>query len=261
MRAPAAAALAVLAAAGLGLGGALTLGRDAAGQPARAAEAGPGGADSRSEAARRPASLAQRAAAGHLGAALDGRTPAWTQAHGGRRLPALGRRTEFGTRQVVAVAAVSGDRLGVRTPTLPNDRLAWVRRADVRLVARATVVEVDRSARVLEVRRAGRTVLRARVGVGGPASMTPLGSFGVTDRLRPRSGPLTAYGCCVLALTGHQTAELPGWTGGDRLAVHTTAVRDDLGRGVSHGCVRATPGVLRRILALVPEGSTVRVRA
>ena len=52
-----------------------------------------------------------------------------------------------------------------------------------------------------------------------------MGRFAVTDKLRTEDRADSPYGCCALALTGHQTKLVPGWPGGDRLAIHGTPNR------------------------------------
>ena len=59
------------------------------------------------------------------------------------------------------------------------------------------------------------------VAIGRPGSETPTGRFAVTDKLNGASFG-SYYGCCVLALNGHQPKLPAGWSGGDRLAIHGT---------------------------------------
>jgi hypothetical protein len=75
----------------------------------------------------------------------------------------------------------------------------------------------------------------------------------VTDQGSP-------YGCCVLALTGHQTRLPPDWPGGDRLAVHATSDLGSIGRRASLGCMRVTPRQAGWLIRTVPLGSPVFIR-
>ncbi len=99
-----------------------------------------------------------------------------------------------------------------------------------------------------------------RVAVGRPANPTPLGRFAVTDKLRP-NGPASPYGCCIVALTGHQTKLVPGWPGGDRLAVHGTPQPHTVGEAVSLGCLRGGEAPMQRLMKSIPLGSPVFIRA
>src|SRR4029079_2923299 len=64
-----------------------------------------------------------------------------------------------------------------------------------------------------------RTSCGLRVGIGAPGTATPTGRFAINDKIAG-SRYSSVYGCCILALSGHQTNLPRGWTGGDRLAIH-----------------------------------------
>jgi lipoprotein-anchoring transpeptidase ErfK/SrfK len=165
----------------------------------------------------------------------------------------LGPRTEFGSPLVLAVAARRGRWLGVITPNLPNGRLAWVDARTVRTRQVKTRIDVSLSARTLTLVD-GRTILsRIPVGIGAPSFPTPTGTYAVTDKL---SGAGTVYGCCILALSGHQPRPPRSWNGSDtRLAVHGGAFG-----AVSSGCLHASAAALRFLLAHVPLGTRVTIR-
>src|SRR5437588_98504 len=129
---------------------------------------------------------------------------------GGPVVAHIGRWTSFGSPQVLGVGAAHGDWLGVISPALPNGRLGWVRGRWVRVGAVRTSISVDLSARRLVLRRGHAVVRRFTVAVGKAGSTTPTGRFSVTDKL-PGS---RIYGCCVLALSGHQPHPPAGWVGG-----------------------------------------------
>jgi hypothetical protein len=176
---------------------------------------------------------------------------------GGRALRRLRSRTEFGSRRFLGVAATDGPWLGVVSAERPNGRLGWI---DGRSDALKTVwtdvsLRVDLSRRVLEVRDGTRTTRRVLVGVGREGYPTPTGRFAVTDKLRNGFGP--SYGCCIVALSGHQTRLPPGWPGGDRLAVHGTPSPESIGKAASTGCLRAGERDMRSLLRTVPLGAPV----
>ena len=139
-------------------------------------------------------------------------------------------RTEFGSPKVVSVLRGRGGWLRVVVPERPNGRPGWIRAAATRAGAVDVSLRVDRSARRLTVWRRGKVVRRVQVAVGRPGSETPTGRFAVTDKLRTRR-PDSPYGCCAIALSGHQPKLLPGWPGGDRLAIHATPQTDSIGHG------------------------------
>jgi len=179
---------------------------------------------------------------------------------GGRPLVRLKSKTEFGSGRVLSIVGRRGPCMAVLVPELRNGRFGWLdARRFTRLFRVPYSIEVDLSQRRMVVRRLGRTVTTTPVGIGRPGSPTPTGRFAVTDRLltgRPR-GP---YGCCILALTGHQPRIPQGWGGGDRLAIHATPAPETIGQLVSAGCVRASTAVMRRLVRQVPLGTPVLIR-
>ncbi len=182
---------------------------------------------------------------------------------GGRILAVVGDRTEFGSPRIFAIFARRADHwVGVVTPELPNGRLGWInaRSSSLDLGLVSTRIEVDLSRRQLTVLDRGRVLRRMSVAIGAPASPTPVGRFAVTDKL-PGAHFSASYGCCILALSGHQTKLPPGWSGGDRLAIHATNDRQDIGQRISAGCVRGLDADLRYLMHAVPLGTAVVIRS
>jgi lipoprotein-anchoring transpeptidase ErfK/SrfK len=158
--------------------------------------------------------------------------------------PPRGPHTLAVVRGSVALRSRPTRRANSRTPRLR--RMAYSLHADL-------------SERSLELRRGGRTVRRLTVAVGRPGSETPTGRFAVTDKLRgSRYGPY--YGCCILALNGHQPHLPAGWPGGDRLAIHGTDSPGTIGTAASAGCLRAADADLELLMRRVPRGTPVFIR-
>jgi lipoprotein-anchoring transpeptidase ErfK/SrfK len=169
-------------------------------------------------------------------------------------LTRVGAVTPFGTPTSLAVTRVSGGWAEVISSTLPNATHGYVRLAAVKLTYNPVTLEADLSRHVLRVWR-GRTLLRTlRVATGSPASPTPTGRFAVTDKLTNFDS--FAYGCCILALSGHQVRLRAGWTGGDRLAIHGGS---GIGSSVSNGCLHASEADLRWLLRRVPLGTQITI--
>jgi L,D-transpeptidase-like protein len=179
---------------------------------------------------------------------------------GGRQRLRLTARTEWGSPRVLGVVEQRGGWLGVQAAELKNGEIAWVRRSEARLDCVSWSLHADLSKRMLFVRRDGRTVRKMRVAIGRRSNPTPKGRFTVTDKLRV-TDPSSPYGCCVLALSGHQT-DLPAyWPGGDRLAIHATTDESTIGDPVSLGCLRTIATRARWLIETVPLGAPVFIRA
>jgi lipoprotein-anchoring transpeptidase ErfK/SrfK len=235
---------------------------DAAGSaPAREAAAPAGGAAATAGAATASGAdpVAVALAAGRFPTAEVLRRSRLRTAPGGRALARIGPRTEFGSPSVLSVIRRRGAWLAVHAAQLPNGRAGWLPAAAVRLGAVDVSVHVDRSARRLTVRRGDRVLRRFTVAVGRPGNVTPTGRFAITDKLiMPAGGP---YGCCAVALTGHQLHLPSGWAGGDRLAIHGTNAPWSIGQAASLGCMRAATADIRWLLRRMPLGAPVFIRA
>ena len=177
---------------------------------------------------------------------------------GGKALATLGTHTEYGSPLTVGIAESRGNWVGVISTALPNGVLGWVPRKELRLRKVAWSIEISLSSRTIFVRRNGEIVRHMPVGVGAASSPTPVGRYVVTDHIDPASYGTSAYGCCILALSGHQPHPPAGWNPNRdwRLAIHGGAPG-----AVSAGCVHADETTLRYLMRMTPLGTPVTVEA
>ncbi len=179
---------------------------------------------------------------------------------GGRPYAGVGARTEFGSPNAMWVIKRAGAWLGVISPLAGNGNVGWIPAADVSLSHVRWQLRVSLSARRLTVLLGGRTLQRYRLAIGAPASPTPTGRFAVTDRLHT-GNPAGPYGCCILALSADAPHAIQGWTGGNRIAIHSTPETASIGQAVSHGCLRLTLAEGRWLLRHVPLGTPTLIRS
>jgi len=172
----------------------------------------------------------------------------------------LSPKTEWKSPRVFGVTEERGGWLAIQAPELDNGQTAWIRSSQAKLGSVDYSLHADLSRRVLVVRRGGREVKRMKVAIGSRVHPTPQGRFSVTDKLRVEQAG-SPYGCCVLALSGHQTRLPQDWPGGDRLAVHATTDTRSIGERVSLGCMRATSGQARWLIDTVPIGAPIFIRS
>jgi L,D-transpeptidase catalytic domain len=177
----------------------------------------------------------------------------------GSTVERLGSSTPFGSPRALSVVRRSGARwLAVTSPELGNGRVGWIdaRAGELRYARTRFEIVVDLSRRQLLLQRGANVIRRVSVGVGRPDSPTPTGRYAVTDEL---SGPAYSayYGCCILALSATQPNLPPGWSGGNRIAIHGTPSGSDFGRAVSAGCIHAPEATLRYLMRTVPLGTPV----
>jgi lipoprotein-anchoring transpeptidase ErfK/SrfK len=181
---------------------------------------------------------------------------------GGRVVASVGSSTQFGSPSTLTVGARHGKWLGVTSTDLPNGKLGWVKANTGVLAAHRTrmSIRVDLSSRRLRLLDGRRVLRTVTVGIGRPGSPTPTGRYSITDKLSGAGyGPY--YGCCILALSGHQTNTPAGWRGGDRLAIHGTDDPSSIGVPSSAGCLHADAEDLRVLMRRVPLGAPVFISA
>ena len=144
----------------------------------------------------------------------------------------------------------------LQLPLRPNGRTGWVVAADVRVVPRRQRIVVDLSHHVLRHFVDGGLRQQLTVAVGTAQTPTAVGTFFVWVKVT--YDPPGAYGPLALGLSGFSPV-LSRWPGQGRMAIHGTANQADLGRDVSHGCVRVYDP---QLLALrnVPLGTPVVIR-
>jgi lipoprotein-anchoring transpeptidase ErfK/SrfK len=186
-------------------------------------------------------------AAPDAGAAVVARVSARTPERTPEALALLARRNVEGVLWV-----------RVRLPVLPNGTTGWVPRASLGGYEQVrTHLIVDRRRLTARLERRGRTILRARIGIGRARWPTPKGSFMVRNRLSGFDDPV--YGALAFGTTA-RSATLTDWPGGGFIGIHGTDRPEILPGRVSHGCIRMND---RKILALdrhMPIGTPVTVR-
>ena len=178
---------------------------------------------------------------------------------GGAAIGRAGDTTEFGSERNFWVRRSRGAWFGVPAAELPNGELAWIhydpeRLASTRPPTTSSPTSPSGSSSCASAAHA-RTLrgLRRRAWLADAA-----GDYAVTDGLVGKGlGPY--YGCCVLALTGHQQNLPADWLGGDRIAVHGTP--GAVGLAASSGCLRATDKDMVSLFARVPLGAPVFIRS
>lgn len=140
----------------------------------------------------------------------------------------------------------------------PNKAAGWIPAEAVRVQRTPWRVVVDLSSRKVTLLRAGKVRGRWRAAVGTSANPTPVGRFAVSEVVKQRN-PRGFFGPYILTLTAH-SEKLSDFDGGDgRVALHGTNRASLLGRAVSHGCVRLSNPVARKLGRILPPGAPVDI--
>ncbi len=120
---------------------------------------------------------------------------------------------------------------------------------------------IERSKHRLTLFRDGKPQTIAKVVIGAPATPTPAGRFAVLEVVRQPSG--SVLGPWALHLTAHSNV-LDNYGGGPgRVALHGRSgalLGDPLGSSRSHGCIRMSNAVIKKLRQVAEEGTPVEIR-
>jgi lipoprotein-anchoring transpeptidase ErfK/SrfK len=191
-------------------------------------------------------------------AAVVRRTPAASA----RSVGTIATTTPEGTAgnvQILATQTVKGATwTRVAFPSLPNGGVGWVPRSTLGALHLVdTQLTIDRKRLVATLRRDGRVVFTAPVGVGQNATPTPSGTFFIRDVLAGFDGS-PVYGPVAFG-TSARSAVLTDWPAGGYVGIHGTNEPQLIPGQVSHGCVRLRNADILRLSKLMPVGSSVRI--
>lgn len=146
----------------------------------------------------------------------------------------------------------------IRVPGRPNGRIGWVSRealGDLR-VSR-TSIEIRRESKRILVRRNGKVVLRARIGVGKRGTPTPPGRFILRERFKVPIG--TIYGTRALGTSAY-APYLTDWPLGGIIGIHGTDQPRLIPGRPSNGCIRMKNRDVERLYRIVRIGTPIRIR-
>jgi lipoprotein-anchoring transpeptidase ErfK/SrfK len=197
-------------------------------------------------------------------AVAQGRTVAYVQP-GGPKLKVFGRRningfpTVFGVLAELRNADCDVTWYYVQLPVKPNGATGYVRAADVAIGVVDTRIEIDLSARRIDVFRDGRRIRKLTTAVGRPETPTPTGSYYVNQRLvaPDPSGP---FGPAALGISAFSPV-LQEWVQGGPIAIHGTNDPQSVGDAASHGCLRVRNDRLVWLFREIPAGTPVEITA
>jgi hypothetical protein len=148
----------------------------------------------------------------------------------------------------------------VRLAQRPNESVAWVPAADVRLASDSYHLVVNLATMHLQLFDHGQQVADFPAGIGVPSDPTPTGHFFVALFAR---APSPGYGPFVLVTSAHSNTISDWEESGDAItAIHgplgADAAIGTTGAEVSHGCIRLHDADLAQ-LRDVPAGTPVDI--
>ena len=150
----------------------------------------------------------------------------------------------------------AGDQwLHIRIPMNPNGRTGWVP-ADMlsQLYVVRTQLTISRRNKKPTLRRNGRVVWSAPVGVGKSSTPTPTGNFWIRELLRGGNG---AYGPWAFGTSAY--SNIREWRGAPIVGIHGTNEPGLIPGAPSHGCVRVRNNKISQLVKLMPIGTPVKI--
>lgn len=169
----------------------------------------------------------------------------------------LAKITEYKQPRTLLAFDQYQDFLRVYLPTRPNSSTGWVKASDVNLSGPLDYqIKVSLAQHKLWLIHNGQVQLEAGTAIGATEYPTPTGTFYITDPVDLRADPTGPYGAYALGLSGHSDV-LTEFAGSDgQIAIHGTPNPSDIGKDVSHGCVRVTNDTILK-LSTLPLGTPV----
>ncbi|MBV8161149.1 MAG: L,D-transpeptidase [Acidimicrobiia bacterium] len=172
-------------------------------------------------------------------------------------LMTMSNRTEHGLPRVFLVAGQDAGRLKVLLPIRPNDSVGWVNPPDVNTFDVNYWMRVSTSTHTMTVGNGNQMVLQEPVAVGTGGTPTPLGTFYLTELVKPIRQPY--LGPYAYTTSAHSDV-LYSFMGGDgTVGVHGTDAPGSIGRAVSHGCIRMSNGGITTLAGILPLGTPLFV--
>ncbi len=150
----------------------------------------------------------------------------------------------------------AGDQwLHIRLPMKPNGRTGWVP-ADMlsQLYVVRTQLTISRRNKKATLRKNGRVVWSAPVGVGKSGTPTPTGNFWIRELLRGGGG---AYGPWAFGTSAY--SNIREWRGAPVVGIHGTNEPGLIPGAPSHGCVRVRNNKISQLVRLMPIGTPVKI--
>jgi lipoprotein-anchoring transpeptidase ErfK/SrfK len=145
--------------------------------------------------------------------------------------------------------------LHIRIPMKPNGRTGWVP-ADMlsQLYVVRTQLAISTAGRKAILRKNGRVIWQAPVGVGKAGTPTPKGDFWIRELLRGGNG---AYGPWAFGTSAY--SNIREWRAAPVVGIHGTNQPGLIPGTPSHGCVRVRNNKISQLVKLMPIGTPVKI--
>jgi hypothetical protein len=150
----------------------------------------------------------------------------------------------------------AGDQwLHIRIPAKPNGGTGWVPLDMMsQLYVVRTQLTISRRNKKATLRKNGRVIWQAPVGVGKSGTPTPAGNFWIRELLRGGGG---VYGPWAFGTSAY--SNIREWRAAPVVGIHGTNEPNLIPGAPSHGCVRVRNNKISQLVKLMPIGTPVLI--
>jgi lipoprotein-anchoring transpeptidase ErfK/SrfK len=169
----------------------------------------------------------------------------------------MANTTEHGLQRVFLIAGQDGDRYKVLLPIRPNDAIGWIQTSDLNVSQVTNWIRVSRSGKSITVGDGNQVILQEPAAVGTGGTPTPLGTFYLTELVRPIYQPY--LGPYAYATSAHSDVFYSFMGGDGMVGLHGTNEPGSIGRAASHGCIRMSNSGITKLASTLPLGTPLFV--
>jgi lipoprotein-anchoring transpeptidase ErfK/SrfK len=166
----------------------------------------------------------------------------------------------FSHRLVFRIRETQGNRYLVDLPIRPNGSTGFIDKQNINVVKTEFFIRVSLSAHTVTVYQRGAILLTDKVGVGKKGTPTPLGTFYVSELARVTNKG-SEYGPWAFGISAFSPKITRFKGGSGQIGFHGTNRPQDIGKDVSHGCIRVSNATITKLAKVLPQGTPFEVVA
>ena len=164
----------------------------------------------------------------------------------------------FSHRLVFRVLADEGNRLKVQLPIKPNGVTGYIDKSAATINRHDYYIMVSTSAHTVTVYKSGVVMLTDKVAVGTKESPTPMGDYYLSELAKVTTRN-PEYGPWAFGVSAFSTKYTHFKGGSGQIGFPGTNKPQDLGKDVSHGCIRTSNATITKLAQILPQGTPIHV--
>jgi lipoprotein-anchoring transpeptidase ErfK/SrfK len=166
----------------------------------------------------------------------------------------------FSHRLVFRVLSSDEKRYRVSIPIRPNGATGYIDKTNITLTRSPYYLRVSLSQHNVVVYKDGKEMLRETVAVGKKSTPTPVGVFYLSELAKVKNKG-SEYGPWAFGVAAFSPKITRFKGGSGQIGFHGTNKPKDLGKDVSHGCIRISNATIAKLAKILPQGTPFEVVA